>query len=140
MRPPAAIHVSVALALFAGAYSIWLIGLYAFRVAPSLGANPAVIIGVLLQAVLAAWGFANAFGLLSRRPWARVSLLCFAGVLAVFNLLGVLGVLAALSNLPEGSLKTFGAISELLPRAVLALAGIWWLVAFNREPLRTSFS
>jgi hypothetical protein len=140
MRPSAAIHVSVALALFAGAYSIWLIGVYALRVAPSLGASPAVIIGLLLQAVLAAWSFANAFGLLRRRPWARVSILCFAGVLVVFNLLGMLGALAALSNLPEGSLKIFGAISELLPRAVLALAGAWWLILFNRQPLRTAFS
>jgi hypothetical protein len=140
MTPSAAIRASVALSLLASAYSLVMIGVYLFRVAPSAGAAPSIIVGVLLQAVLAVWGAVNATGLSRRRQWVRTSVLFFAGVLVFLNLFGSLGALIVFFMLPEGSLKTAGMTAELLPRAALALAGIWWLVVFNRQPLRGAFS
>jgi hypothetical protein len=140
MTPSAAIKASVALSLLASAYSLVMIGVYVFRVAPSTGAAPGIIVGVLLQAVLAVWGAVNAAGLSRRRQWVRTSVLFFAGVLVFLNLFGSLGALIVLSILSDGSLKSTGMTAELLPRAALALAGIWWLVVFNRRPLRGAFN
>jgi hypothetical protein len=140
MRPSAAIKMSVVLALLASAYSIWVIGVYITRVAPSFGATPGIIAGLGVQAILALWGIANSLGLSRRRRWARRSVLLFGGVLILWNLTNSLGALAALSNLPEGSLQIVGTIAELLPRAALVLAGIWWLIVLNRQPLRSEFS
>jgi hypothetical protein len=99
-----------------------------------------LILVALFQLAFAAWGVCNAVGLLRLRVWARVSVLFFAGVLVLLNGSAFFGGLIALGNLPAGSPGVTAAGAALLPRVLMVLVGIWWLVLFNTRRMKDAFA
>src|SRR4051794_19523209 len=101
----------------------------------------AVIGGAVICAAFAAVGIWTAVGLFKVRPWARTSILVFAGLLAVGSIF--LLVITAVMPLPpdsppgmEQGLRRMMAVVFGVPLAI----GAWWLVQFNTPPTRAAFA
>ena len=97
-----------------------------------------VMAGVCLA--LSAWGVSTAIAIFLRRRWARVSILVFAGLLAITNAGAVLftlfvQLLAVSQNRP---METAGWVAAGF-NGVLAALGVWWLVLFNRRRSKEYF-
>jgi hypothetical protein len=115
---------------------------------PGMAAPPAdygrIMLGAgFLCGVLAAVGISTGIGLLKLRPWARVSVLVFAGVM-VAMCVGAALVLYTMPfplQPPGESPISVGRIREtaLLVYAVPCLIGVWWLVQFNRAGTKAAF-
>ena len=93
--------------------------------------------------VAGAWGIAAAFGLLSYRGWARISVLVFAWLCLVFCLLPML-YFPVLPVAPiEGTSPNFILYFRFGTTAFFALfvaVGIWWLYFFNKESVKEQFN
>lgn len=101
---------------------------------------------------LAAWGIATAIGAYRLRRWARYSILIIGGCMAAVGCVSLLFTavsLAAFSSLaPAGaagahaSPVTVTAIFAVIGLfyAAIAAIGIFWLVYFNRKPVRALFA
>jgi hypothetical protein len=93
--------------------------------------------------VAGAWGIAAAFGLLSYRGWARISVLVFAWLCLVFCLLPML-YFPVLPVAPiQGTSPNFILYFRFGSTAFFALfvaVGIWWLYFFNKESVKEQFN
>ncbi|HEU4996743.1 MAG TPA: hypothetical protein VFT29_18130 [Gemmatimonadaceae bacterium] len=92
-------------------------------------------------AVLAALGLWTSVGLFRLRPWARTSILVFAGVMAVTSLLSLIFVL--LMPMPPGTdpaVARFVRPMTLTMFGVPFLIGVWWLIQFNTRTTREAFA
>ena len=91
---------------------------------------------------LAGLGIATSIGLFRLKRWARLSILFFAGVLAVYGLITSITFLVVTIPAPP----TQDPNIVLLVRTVmstlggaLAALGSWWLWLFNRAPVKEQF-
>jgi hypothetical protein len=98
-------------------------------------------VGAVMFAVLAGLGFWTAVGLFRLRSWARTSMLVFAGFLAGWAILALLGSMAVpvtpqMSPLTQRGFREVMAIGFGIPFAI----GIWWLVQFNTQSTKAAFA
>jgi uncharacterized membrane protein (DUF2068 family) len=102
---------------------------------------------------LAVWGIATLVGLLKMRRWARYSMLVIGGGMALVGLFSLLAMLAAMAvplPTPPGTnaahAHTAQAIARMAFGAIAAFyglllgLGVFWLVYFNRKPVREAFA
>ena len=102
--------------------------------------KPALFIIAGACLVLSAWGTSTGIAIFLRRRWARISILVFAGLLAVMNtgtMLFMLSVqlLAVVQNRPTEMAGWVGVGFN----GVLAALGVWWLGLFNRSSSKAYF-
>jgi hypothetical protein len=115
--------------------------------APNAGFLRVVIYGMCgVMLGLTVWGIATGVGLLRLRPWARLSMLAFAALLAANGVLAGLALvflpipIAEMPpEAPEGTL-TAVQVGTGLVYAVLAALGGFWLYYFNRSAVRQQFA
>jgi hypothetical protein len=102
-----------------------------------------MIFAVVFEIGLATWGLSTAVGLLRLKAWSRISMLIFAGSLAVTAGFG--GLILLILPLPEtrGIPENFTSIlrisTALIWGAALFIA-VWWLVLFTRKSVVAQFS
>jgi hypothetical protein len=110
--------------------------------------SPKVLTAIMIAmaaifTALAAWGISTAIGLFRRRPWSRISILIFAGLLTLFAASGLLmtpfmqfpadpNVGARLTSIIRWSMVVF--------YTALTAIGVWWLILFNLRSSRRYFS
>jgi len=158
MQRPAGVIVSIVLLALGGLLCTAMASLMLFALAYSLPmdtaagpASPAVMrFAILFVAIIfgatASWQFVTAFGLWRMKPWGRLSLLSFSGVMATFQAMGLLFLflmpLPPEVGAPEGAAEVTTIVRVILiPFYVVPIAiGIWWLVYFNRATVRAYFS
>jgi hypothetical protein len=90
---------------------------------------------------LAALGVWTAIGLFKLRSWARLSILVFAGFMAVVSLLA--GVTIALAPMPPGTDPSTMRMIRPVMLGMYALPfaiAIWWLVQFNTKTTKDAFA
>ena len=100
-----------------------------------------VLMGALMFVAFACLGFWTSAGLLRLRPWARTSILVFAGFLAAGSAFILL--MTMVLPLPTDT----SAVSAHTVRRVLAgvlgiplVIGIWWLIQFNTQSTKAAFA
>jgi hypothetical protein len=142
---PAAITASAVIALLGSALALSFAGLIIvalFAVREQLANQRVVALGIaVFVGGLGALGIATAIGLLRLRPWARISILIFAGIMAVLGFLSA--ALMSFAPIPAppnpsmsaSAMRTFLVIAYVIPGVI----GIWWLVLFNRRATRDFF-
>jgi hypothetical protein len=102
--------------------------------------TPTIIAGALMCVVLAGIGIWTAVGLFQLRPWARTSILVFAGFLAVGSIFVLLGSMVAPLP-PDTSVDTRNAIriGIAVMFGIPFLVAIWWLILFNSQSTKAAF-
>ena len=110
---------------------------------PSQPANSALIaIGVALMfGALGGIGVWTSVGLWRLRPWARTSILIFAGFLAawcvfIVLLMGVMPMPPDISAVTGRTIRQITMIAFSIPLAI----GVWWLFQFNTQATKTAFT
>jgi len=87
-------------------------------------------------------GIATARGLLNLRAWARMSILIFAGVIAVlFLLTGIVALLIPMppdTAIPAERMRMVKAGMTVV-YAIPFLIGVWWLIQFNTKKTKDAF-
>jgi hypothetical protein len=103
--------------------------------------RPAVIGGAAMLAAFSGIGIWTAVGLFRLRPWARTSILIFAGFLAACSLFGLL-VTTTIPMPPEvtrGTQQGFRLTMAFVYGIPLAIA-VWWLIQFNKQSTKAAFA
>jgi hypothetical protein len=100
-----------------------------------------VIAGAAMFAALAGIGLWTSVGLFRLRPWARISILVFAGLLAAGSILSLLMTMAVPmpSNTTAGMQHTFRMVIAAMVGIPLAIA-VWWLIQFNTQSTKAAFA
>jgi hypothetical protein len=99
----------------------------------------------LVYVLPAIWGICTGIGLLRLKNWARISIIVFGGLLAVFGLFGAFGALImALVTLPSSPGMDPTALTVVrIFMVIFALGqlglGILWLYFFNRATVKAQF-
>jgi hypothetical protein len=152
MKRPAAVTASAVVAIVGSLLLLMMAGLAlvaSYGPLPPTPGTPAVVdparlirAGALALGAFAVLGLTTATGLLRLRPWARISTLVFAGVMA-FTCLAA-GVSIAALPMPPAAIDP-GAARLLRPTLAVVygipfLIGVWWLVQFNRPSTREAFA
>jgi len=97
---------------------------------------------------IAVFGFFVGVGVLRRRNWARITMLIWAGIMAVLSAVSIPFIWVVFNSLPAtlpngaeaapivGFMKLFMFFFYGIPLAV----GIWWLVLFTRPRVAAAFA
>ena len=99
------------------------------------------VIAAAMFAALAGIGIWTAVGLFRLRPWARTSMLIFAGFLgACFAFsLAMIMVLPLPPQMSPGSARAFRSVVALTLGIPVAIA-LWWLILFNTRSTKDAFA
>ena len=147
MRRPIAVTASAIVAILgstlalifaAGAFASLFIATATPRPADT---TPGIIIGAALIAVAATIGLLTAVGLFRLRPWARTSILVFAGFTAaasVFSLF-LMTTVPMPPDISAATQQTFRRTFAAIFGVPLAIA-IWWLIQFNTASTKAAFA
>ena len=140
-----AIRASAVIALLGSSATLLLAGLILFSAffspPPNAAASPipfklvAIATAVFFLA-LAGWGVATGISIFRRQRWARLSMLVFGGLLALFSAISAIAVaLVPLPPQPEGApdVTTYVRWGIAIFYGVVAAIGVWWLVLFSRK-------
>lgn len=112
------------------------------------GTLAAVEVFWLFGIAIAIFGFFAGLGVLRRRNWARITMLVWGGIMAVFSAISIPVIFLVFnslpSTLPTGAatepfmefLKVFMAFFYGIPLGI----GIWWLVLFTRPRVAAAFA
>jgi len=108
---------------------------------PGLPVKYLVFFVVGFFAAVAVWALATAAGLLRMRPWSRISVLLFAGMLVFFQVFGLLLVLFSFFTMQGLQAPAAGTVLAgfVVFYGTQILTGIWWLVYFNRRAVKDTF-
>jgi hypothetical protein len=102
-----------------------------------------VIMGALVEFGFSGWGLATAIGLIRLKPWSRISILIYAGLLAVsVSFMALIIMLLPLPVTPNTA-QNFNFIFRFTTAsfcAVLLFIAVWWLVLFTRKSVVAQFS
>jgi hypothetical protein len=96
-----------------------------------------------LFAALAMLGVATGVGVLRLRPWARVSILVFAGIMSAVSLMaGVMMAFIPLPSTPNVDASVLNAMRPMLVGLYVVpfLIGVWWLIQFNAKSTKAAFA
>ncbi|MEP7002692.1 MAG: hypothetical protein ABI969_19530, partial [bacterium] len=101
------------------------------------------LVAAVLLVGLAMLGILTAVGLLRLRPWARTSILVFAGIMSTVSLMT--GLMMAFIPLPSAPGVDASAIAAIRPMltgiyAIPFLIGVWWLFQFNTKSTKAAFA
>ena len=127
---------SIMMLLFAGGV-VWAL----FE--PSLqapGNQPPLITLALIAAALGAVGIWTSIGLFALRPWARTSLLVFAGFLVttcIFGLASLMFVPMPANARPDNAQAARWGGTAFF--GVLLLIAVWWIIQFNTQATKAAF-
>jgi hypothetical protein len=94
---------------------------------------------------LSLFGVATGIGLIYLRNWARISILTWGGLCVFFGAIGIpIGFFALSSPLPNAPplpAEGMAAVRWILVSiyGLPLLAGIWWLILFNRMSVKAQF-
>jgi hypothetical protein len=100
-----------------------------------------VIAGAAMFAAFAGVGIWTSVGLFRLRSRARISILVFAGFLAVGSILGLLGTMAM--PIPPGMTAD---TQQVVRRGMVVMFGLplaiaaWWLIQFNTQSTKAAFA
>ncbi len=147
------IRANASLALLAGAFGLLLALLMAAALVaypmPEIGTFPPVLTrvagmaAVLLFGGIAVGGIASGAGVLKRRPWAHVSVMIFAALVAFFGGTGFL-IMLFIPNLVDATADhgSAGFLRAALVGfyAASAAVGAWWLILFSGRDAQTYFA
>lgn len=156
MNRPAAVTATIVLLVLGGLLCLAMTALMliAFSFAgaveaPAVPAGPglmriAALFVVAIFGLTALWQFATVAGLWRMKPWGRVSLLTFSGLMVTFHACGLL----MLFFLPLPELEPGGRSDTLMMfrvvlfvfYAVPVAIGTWWLIYFTRPRVIALFS
>jgi hypothetical protein len=100
-----------------------------------------VIAGAAMFTALAGIGIWTSVGLFRLRPWARTSILVFAGFLAAVSAFSLLLTMAVpippeFSGATEHTFHRMMAVMFGVPLAI----GVWWLIQFNTPSTKAAFA
>ena len=103
--------------------------------------GPFIVASAVMLVALAGLGIWTSVGLFRLRPWARTSILVFAGFLTaacVFSLLVTMAVPtpAGMTASREHTFRLTMAVTFGIPIAI----GVWWLVQFNTQSTKAAFA
>ena len=98
----------------------------------------------VLHTALAVWAVLTVIGILRLRSWARYSILVIGGCLTAISLLSLFTVTITRSMMPpqpgvDPHITQIVYLAFAFFYALTAAIGIWWLVYFNRHPIRELF-
>ncbi len=99
----------------------------------------------LVYVLPAIWGICTGIGLLRLKNWARISIIVFGGLLAVFGLFGAFGALimslVTLPSTPDVNPTAMTVVRIFMVLFALAQLGlgVWWLYFFNRATVKAQF-
>ena len=151
MTRPGSVTASAVVSLIGSGFTLLVAALMvfaAFTVTAQPQAQVPQVRGIALgfsavAAALAGLGIATAVGLLRLRSWARTSIMVFAGFMAAICLLsGLVVAIAPIPAPPELPQKTAAIMRSVLVAVygVPFLIGVWWLVLFNKQPIKDAFA
>jgi hypothetical protein len=137
------IRASAVLAILGSLFTLLIAGITAvsaFVADPKYSPIPLkpLLIGTgLFFAAFAVWGMATGIAIFMRKSWSRISILIFAGLLAVMGVVGLVMVpFFEMPDTPNADVPAnLGAMVRIGMAAVYGLCaaiGIWWLVLFTR--------
>jgi hypothetical protein len=113
---------------------------------PAQGALPmlaSIIMGALFEFGFAGWGLATGIGLIRLKPWSRISILIYAGLLGIsVAFMALIFMLLPLPVTPNTA-QNFNFIFRFIMAsicAVLLFLAVWWLVLFTRKSVVAQFS
>ncbi len=95
---------------------------------------------------LAIFGIATGIGLILLRNWARISALIWGGLCVFFGAVGI-PIIFFIPLVPPANVPNLSADSMQAVRWILLffyglplIAGIWWLILFNRKTVKAQFA
>jgi hypothetical protein len=102
---------------------------------------PFVVAGALIFVAFACIGFWTSLGLFRLRPWARTTILVFAGFLAAGSIL-TLVMFMAMPLPPDMSAVTGRTVRRLMSVifGIPLVIAIWWLIQFNTPSTKAAFA
>lgn len=152
MDRPGGVVATVVLLAIGGLLCLGMAALMAFSfLLLRQGGNPSnvelpmwvLIFPVALFGGLAAWVLITAVGVWKLRPWGRISVLIFSGVLVFMQGFGMLIVLFLFpQDEPAVSQRSMWMVRAGfgLFYGIQVAIGIWWLVYFNRAKVKALFA
>lgn len=99
------------------------------------------IVAAAIAAALAGLGIWTAIDVFRLRPWARMSILIFAGFLGAWAAVALI-VTMVVPMPPEitaGTRQTFRSIAAVMFGIPLGIA-VWWLIQFNAQSTKVAFA
>src|SRR3954462_1701936 len=103
--------------------------------------SPQIIAGAFMFTVLSGFGICTAIGILQLRPWARMSMVIFAGVLVVgsaFMLLATMTIPMS-PDISTGTVRQVRRMMAMVSAVPIAI-GLWWLIQFNTKSTKAAFA
>lgn len=124
-----------------------VLGGFGIAVAPAREAQPHFMkffmwVFVALTFGAAGWGIATGAGLLQLKPWARISILLFSGLLLFVSVPALLMSPFMPLQQPPDLPDSFNLYMRIFLGATfgsVAGIGIWWMVYFTRKSVRAQF-
>jgi hypothetical protein len=101
------------------------------------------LVSAAMLAALSALGIATGVGLLRLRPWARISILVFAGIMSGVSLMtGLMMAFIPLPSAPNVDASFMNAMRPVLVGLYVVpfLTGVWWLIQFNTQRTKAAFA
>ena len=152
MKRPAGVTASAVVAIIGSLFVLAAAGFFvvaSFSPLPTGAAAPAIPDysrlmrgAAFILVAFAAMGLTTGVGLLKLRPWARVSMLVFGGIMAAMCLAAGLSIaalpLVATANLDPRAARMLRPMLGVI-YGVPFLIGVWWLVQFNRRATKEAF-
>jgi hypothetical protein len=146
MRRPVGVTASAIVAIIGSVFTLLIAAMSA--VSPFMESTQpqppnsagVVIAGAAVLGVVGALGIATSVGLFRLAPWARISILVFAGFLGFSCIFGLL--LAMSMPVPpelrgvQRGFRTSMAVAFAIPVAI----SIWWLIQFNTRSTKAAFA
>lgn len=155
MKRSAGVTAAAVVAIVGSALSLLMVALVLLSVVlvgsmPASRSGPtltgAALIGpIVFYLASGAWGIATAMGLFRLRPWSRISILIFSGLLICVCLLITIVMLVIPIPIPPNSDLQASAIPAIRGILVALFAvpcaiGVWWMIFFNLKSTREQFT
>jgi hypothetical protein len=149
MRRSIGVLLSVILVFFGCGMALLFGALMAFGFAmvpagqaSASAARVLLVLDCVFTVVFAGWGIATALGLLGLRSWARISMLVFSGLLAVFSFFPM--VIMPFVPVPQSPTlpPNFGLLFHVgfvIFYGCFFALGLFWLVYFNQRSVKAQF-
>ena len=147
IRRPGSVIASASLAMLGSFFTLIVAAGFAFMPNPHPAAGPAergIVMGVAVcLAALAGIGLWTSIALYQLRPWSRISILIFAGVMVIISALTISVITMVPLPAPAGTdartMRT--AVRFMLAGYSIPLfLGSWWLIEFNRPRTKAAFA
>ena len=155
-KPSASTIAAAIVAILAGLFVLLCCSLAFFgTLLNTLPANPVEAQPFVRSAMLATLGFmmylaifgiATGIGLIRLRNWARISALIWGGLCVFFGAVGI-PIIFFIPLVPPENVPNLSADSMQAVRWILLffyglplIAGIWWLILFNRKTVKAQFA